>query len=150
MSFADIRAQLVVVEKATPGVKNAFAYPPDAAIGPMPCFINVMDSGEVTTPRMMGWRETVHILKAKCLIQYQASLEDAERRIESMVYDFVNTLDHYKTLTDTERVVDADVLRYEAGTITLPNQDQPFIGISFDVQIREIETGGTLRYAATG
>jgi hypothetical protein len=150
MSLTDIRAQLVVVEKATPAVKSAYAYPPDAAIGPLPAFINIMDSGEVTTPRMMGWRETVHILKAKVLIQYASDLASAERKIETMVYDFVNTLDHYKTLTDTLFVVDADVLRYEAGTITLPNQEQPFIGISFDIQVREIETGGALRYAAAG
>src|SRR6266550_2302572 len=99
-----------------------------------------MDSGEFTTPRMMGLRESVHIIKAKCLIQYQADLENAERRIEQIVYDFTNTLDHAKTLGDTERVLDADVLRYQAGTITLPNQEQPFIGIEFDVQVREIET----------
>lgn len=148
MSLTDIRTQLARIEKTVPGVKNAFAYPPDASIASLPAFFNRMDSGEFTTPRMMGWRETVHIIKAVCLVQYQADLEDAERKIENIVYDFTNTLDHAKTLGDTERVLDADVLRYEAGPYSMPNQEQAFIAVSFDVQVREIET--PVVYSATG
>jgi len=148
MSATQIREQLARIEKTVPGVKSAYAYPPDAAIGPLPAFINRMDSGEFTTPRMMGWRETVHLFKAICLIQYQADLENAERKIENMVYEFTNTLDHAKTLGDTERVLDADVLRYESGPFSLPNQEQVFIAVSFDVQVREIET--PVVYSAAG
>jgi hypothetical protein len=122
MSVSQIRAQLARIEKTVPGVKSASAYPPDAAVAALPYFFNRMDSGEFTTPRMMGWRETVHILKAVCLVQYAGELADAERKIENIVYEFTNTLDHAKTLGDTERVLDADVLRYEAGPYSLPNQ----------------------------
>jgi hypothetical protein len=148
MTMSDIRAQLAAVEKSTPGVMQAFAYPPDAAIGPLPAFINVMDSGEFTTPRMQGWREAVHVLKAKCLVQYQSDLESAERKVQQMVYDFTNELDQAKTLRGSERVIDADVLGYEAGTITLPNQEQSFVGVTFDVQVRELEVG--VIYSSTG
>jgi hypothetical protein len=148
MSVTQIREQLARIQRTVPGVKSAYAYPPDGAIGPLPAFINRMDSGEFTTPRMMGWRETVHVLKAICLVQYQGELADAERKIENIVYEFTNTLDHAKTLGDTERVLDADVLRYESGPFSMANQDQPFIAVSFDVQVREIET--PVVYSAAG
>ncbi len=147
MGMPEIRAELAKIERTVPGIKAAFAYP-SGAIAPLPAFINVMDSGEFTTPRMMGWRETVHLIKAKALVQYQADLEDAERKIEQLVYDFVNVLDKYKTLNATERVIDADVLRYEAGPLSLPGQAQDYVGVSFDVQVREFETG--VVYSTTG
>lgn len=146
--MSTVREQLARIEETVPGVKNASAYPPDAAVTALPYFYNRMDSGEWVVPKMMGSRFATHVLKAICLIQYQSSLEDAERKIENMVYDFVNTLDHAKTLGDTERVLDADVLRYEAGPITLPNQEQSFVGISFDIQVQEVEVG--VIYSAAG
>ena len=149
MGMPEIRTELARIEGLVPGIKAAYDYAPDAAPLNLPAFINVIDSGTFVTPRMMGIRESVHLIKAKALVQYQSSLENAERVIEKILYDFTNTLDHYKTLNATERVLDADVLDYEYGSITLANQpDQPFVGISFTVQVREIEI--PVIYSATG
>ena len=138
MGMPEIRAGLAMVEALVPGIKAAYDYVPDSAPLVLPCFINVIESGTFVTPRMFGLRQSTHLIKAKCLVQYQSSLENAERAVEKILYDFTNTLDHWKTLGNVERVISADVLDYEYGSITLASQpDQPFVGISFTVQIEE-------------
>lgn len=146
----EIVRQLAIVEKNVAGIKQAFQYAPTGTIAPLPAFINILGPGSVLTPRMgQGVREsTVHI-KAIALVAYQADSEDAERIVRPLVYNFVNTLDKYKTLNGTANVLSADVTGWDdPGPYTVGGQEGPYYAVPFTVEVMVHEVGTT--YGTTG
>ena len=151
--MADIDAivgALADVEARVPGIRKAFRYAPPGVIAPLPAFINLVGSGEVVTPRIgQGVRESTVNIKAIALIQYQADSADAERILRPIIYDFVETLDQWKTLDGAANVLSADVTGWdEPGPYTVGGQDSPFFAVPFNVQVAVHETGTT--YGTTG
>lgn len=146
----EIVRQLVEVEKTVPGVKQAFRYAPSGVIAPLPCFINLVGSGEVVTPRIgQGVRDSTVNIKAICLVAHQADSADAERIIRPLVYDFVEQVDRYKTLNGAANALSADVTGWEEpGPYTVGGQEAPFLAVPFSVQVMVHEVGIT--YGTTG
>lgn len=144
-----IVSALVEVEKRVPGVKNAFQYAPTTP-APLPAFINLVGEGSVVTPRIgQGVRESTVNIKAIALIQFQADSADAERIIRPLIYDFVETVDQWKTLNGAAHVLSADVTGWDdPGPYTVNGQEQPFLAIPFNVQVMVHEPGVT--YGTTG
>ena len=95
-----------------------------------------------------GLREGEHHIRAVALEALQADGADAERQAESIIEAFVYRLDQHKTLDGTAGVIEAAVEGYEYGPVTLQTQEQPYLGVSFDVRINVIEAGVT--YASSG
>lgn len=145
-----IVAALVDVERRVPGIRQAFQYAPPGVIAPLPAFINLVGPGSVVTPRIgQGVRESTVNIKAIALIQYQADSADAERIIRPLVYDFVETLDSWKTLNAAANVLSADVVGWdEPGPHSVHGQEQPFLAVPFNVEVTVHEVGTT--YGTTG
>ena len=145
-----IVAGLVDVEKRVSGVRQAFRYAPPGVISPLPAFLNLVGSGSVVTPRMgQGVRESTVSIKAIALIQYQADSADAERLIRPLIYDFVETVDQWKTLGGVADVLSADVTGWDdPGSYTVTGQDQPFLAVPFNVEVQVVEVG--IAFGTTG
>lgn len=139
--LGEIVRQLAVVERGTPGIASAHEFAPNMP-SPLPAFVNVIDSGEVVTPRLgQGVREATHRVKAVALVAFQADLKDAERRARALITDFIERLDRYKTLNGAADVLSADVISYEYGPYQYQAQEQPYVGVQFAVAVTTVETG---------
>ena len=151
LSIGDMRLALATIEAGTtssPPIRKAFQYAPTLPT-PLPCFVNFIDHGNYVTPRIgQGIREGEHRVRAVALVALQADSADAERTAESIIEAFVHRLDQHKTLDGTAGVIEASVESYEYGPVTLQQDQQPFLGVSFDVRINTVEEGVT--YASSG
>lgn len=146
--LGEIVRQLAAVEATVPGIAKAFEYAPTLP-APLPCFVNIIDSGEVVTPRVgQGVREATHRIRAIALIALQADAADAERKARPLISDFIEQLDRYKTLNGSADVLSADVVSYEYGPYTYQGGEQPYLGVQFGVAVETVETGVT--YGTTG
>ena len=148
MDLGEIVRELAVVEARTPGIKKAFEFAPNLPT-PLPCFINVIDSGDVVTPRLgQGLREATHRIKAVALIAHQADLKDAERDARALIADFIETVDAWKTLNGAADVLSADVVSYDYGPYTYQGSEQPYVGVQFIVAVNTVEVG--VAFGSTG
>lgn len=144
MSVEAIVTALVVVEERVAGIKKAFDLPPDGDPAPLPCFINIVDDGDVATPRMPGAREWDHRIQAIALVAYSGRLADAERVARPLIHAFTAALDEDKTLGGQDGVIEAAVARYRKDNVVLRRGDDEavsYVGVVFDVVVKEIETG---------
>ena len=147
---------LSLIEAGTTGIttadsiKKAFDYAPNA-ITPLPCFLNFYERSEYLWPRESnGIREGVHHIRALAVIALQADSAQAERVARPLMGSFVDRLDQHKTLDDYTtscEVIEAAVESAEYGPVSLHQQEQPFLGVSFAVRIRTFET---VVYRSTG
>ena len=151
LDIGTMRAALATIEAGTtssPPIRKAFQYAPTLPT-PLPCFVNFIDRGDYVTPRIgQGVRESEQHIRAVALVALQADGADAERTAESIIEAFVHRLDQHKTLDGTAGVIEAAVEGYDYGPVTLQQDQQPFLGVSFDVRINTVEEGVT--YASSG
>lgn len=135
----EILSALTLIEAGTPGIRKAFEYAP-TLVSPLPAFVNFIEGGDYITPRMMGLREAEQRIRSVAAIALQADSSDAERIARKLVDDFVTRLDQHKTLDGTAGVLDANVVKWEYGPVSFQNNEQQFLGVSFEVSVRTIET----------
>lgn len=141
LSIGTMRAALATIESATtssPPIRAAFQYAPTLPT-PLPCFVNFIENGNYVTPRYPGQREGEHHIKAVALVALQADSADAERTAESIIEAFTDRLDQHKTLDGTAGVIEAAVESYDYGPVNMQTNEQPYLGVSFDVRIITIE-----------
>ena len=145
MGLPEIVTALAAVERRCAGVKHAFDLPPDGEPTPLPCFLNMVDDGDLVTPRMPGTRQTYHRIQAIALVAYEGRLGDAERVSRALIPEFIDELDDDKTLGGLAGISEAAVTRYRKDQVTLGTGDgaRSYVGVIFDVQVHEIETGVT-------
>lgn len=142
-TMAQIIAGLVTVEERVTGIKKGHNEPPNNP-EPLPCFVNLVGDGDLVTPRMMGTREWTHRIQAIAVVAHETDLVRAERIIRPLITGFVEQLDQDKTLGGLGEIIEAAVTRYRRDPIVFrgaEGQEIPFVGVWFDVQVVQIETG---------
>lgn len=147
MGLPEIIDALVVIEERVTGVKKAFDEPPNQPESTLlPCFINLVEDGDIVTPRMSGTRQWFHRIQAIAIVALQSDLPIAEKAIRPLIKSFVEKLDADKTLGGLDGISEAAVTRYRRDPVVFrgpEGQEVQYVGVIFDVQVHEIETGVT-------
>lgn len=109
----------------------------------LPAVINVIKNGTVARGVGEGARWTTHNIGVQCLVAEPGTdLATAENMARPYIARFITKFDANRTLAGT--CFDSEIKGYEYGEIHLRRDEPGYLGIVFDLEVTEEETGSTI------
>lgn len=137
-------AQVAIIQGAITGVTKAFDHVPDNVALPGPVVVNVIDSGEIKSPRFGSIREQTFRVKMQLLVALQVQPADAEKVARPFIKRFVDSFDLKKTLNSTCETSDITSWTYGRMQLRAGDQEPVYVGVAFTLEILTIRRAAAI------